>query len=554
MVHGGTDNPTLSSDYYSIGSGVGLVGVGQKITGSAYASGTGTLSLYTMYVSSGSSSYEILDYNKEDITLNSNLQRITSTYTTTSSGRNKVAGVRLALSSSSGNTLYADNIKLEYGASATPYDSDFIGDHVTPRKLMRVGSGFRESSSSASGTTILQFTGLTENLQPNLRDDNISIHSIDFSTDLKNINADPAMYEDAKTSDLIKILANQGGLDSSQWSIEEGNHVVSFAWFQEGSIWYYMQMVAEAEGGRVFFDNSGVLHFWNKNHLIDNLTIAKTFSFSDILNMEYKIDADKMKNRIICRTKPREVEQYQRVWTLDNRRTIAPGAEEVVFADIQDNFNRDMPCTRIDKPVANIAGTSHYHATDGTDKGNDMTGSLGITSWYAFAKEARMIFKNNSSQDIQLNEIELWGTPAKVIDDITVTIEDNESVSLYGRQELNIENDMIDTEAFAESLAMYRLEELKDPTKFVTIEVMGDPTLEVGDIICCQLDYDSNYDVFKIVRIRWTLSDDYKQTLNLEKLVVDTATNVNLDPPLVIIDKWFRLDKSSLDEADILTY
>jgi hypothetical protein len=421
------------------------------------------------------------------------------------------------------------------------FDNDFIGEFIKPKRIIRVNTGFKEKPNDLSGSDVIQFTGVSEQITPNIRDDVADIHCLDFSVELKDTTATPNMYVDQTASDLIKILAYQAGLTDDQMIIEESYHVVRFAWFQEGSIWYYMQMLAEAEGGRIFFDKQGVLRFWSKNHDAMDNTIDRVFDFDDISNLSYNVSSQKMKNRIIVKSLPRQVCDFQRVYTHATADKISPGETITIWANINDEENRDLPCLSLAEPVANTTGTSNYRANSQSDgEGTDLSNLITVTSWYGFGKDAKMIFYNGSSQEAYITKLEIFGIPARVIDNgIEVIREDTDLLDEFGVQELQIENNFIDDEYFAESLADFRLDELKDPTKFIDIDVVGDVRLEPGDKISCQTDYDGNYDTFKIVRNRWQLVDDFVQALTLEK---------------VFIDSWFTADQSIADGFDICIY
>jgi len=102
--------------------------------------------------------------------------------------------------------------------------------------------------------------------------------------------------------------------------------------------------------------------------------------------------------------------------------------------------------------------------------------------------------------------------------------EDANSQSLYDTQILAIENDLMDDETYANTLASQKLLEMKDPLDSISIECVGAPFLKVGDIVSVQRSFDGTFENFQIIKNRWQFDGDFMQTLELQKKVGISTT------------------------------
>jgi len=431
-----------------------------------------------------------------------------------------------------------DNAKLEQG-QLTNYDQTFIGDKILPKRPIKVYI-------DSDGKNIQKFTGVTEGIYPDIISDEISFHCLDFSKELEAKQATTAMYQNLSTCSGISLLAAEAGIASGTVEIDAGRHIIPFMWFQEGSIWYYMQQIAEAEGGRVFFDEDGVLKFWNRDHFISSGTAVDTLNFDKTTNLSWRIDKDNIKNHIIVKATPRSVQARQLVYTHGTYEEIRPGETKEVwcrFVDADRN-NEGLPCVGVEQPIASSSTTSGYLANsrpDGT--GSNLTSSVVVSSWYGFAESARINFRNNGTQTAYITSLTIWAAPAKVTEDIYEEAKDDDSIALYGDQVLQIENNLINSRSIARSIAYKKLEELKDPKTHLKADVSGKGYYQVGDLVTVQDDFldtttgSGTYQDLMIKSNQWQITDDLYQKLEFEKIV---------------ILPWFILDQSTLDDGYVL--
>lgn len=416
-----------------------------------------------------------------------------------------------------------DAAMIERASSPTDFDDDFIADYLVPKRPTKISILMTDKPGGAGGE-VPKFSGLIENIEPSLKKDTVNIHCYDYASELKDknvatITTGMQMYQNLSTDALIRQLGYMSGLLDADMSLESGNHLINFCWFQEGSVWYYMQQLAEAEGGRVFFDEDGILNFWNRSHLDSDTTSRYTFTYDhDIVNLGYRIDKDEIKNHVIVKANPRVVQPNQPVWIMQGYKDMEAGASEDIWATVSDQLSRQLPCTGFDTPIASSAlATSYWRAYSNYDRtGTDQKANVSLTSIAKFANTVKMTFKNNAASKVYLTDLVLYGTPATITKEINIEKSDIESISRYGRQILQIENDLIDDLTYASGLCSQRLDELRNPLRILKAEVVGVPYLQIGDTVTIQKKRTGETDNLKIYRNRWQLLNDGDFIQNLE--------------------------------------
>jgi len=417
--------------------------------------------------------------------------------------------------------IYLDCGQFEKGYPSTGYDGGFVGDKVLPKRPVKILANIDDTDTSL-------FAGVTETLEPNFSNDTVHVYLHDMGAELEAKEVTTSMYRDIKTSDAIKILISEAELSSGTYIIEDGEKTIDFVWLQEGSPWYYMSNVAEAEGGRIFFDNEGVLQFWNHTRASQGGVASGVnfFDFSDIADLNWRIDKDNIRNHIIVKSSPRKVLDHQLIYTHGYAEKIEAGKTLEVWCRITDpdRNNEGLPCMGIKEPVTGISNDSYYQIRPNSDgTGTNRDSYVVVNSFDAFADSAKIVFKNNYASTLYITTLKLYAAPAKVTQDILVEAEDEDSIGIYGRSTLQIENDFLNSVDDCQNLANEKLVALVDPKTSLRLTAVGSPSVRVGDIITVQdaraTEISSGTTQDLVVKsIRWSIRDEFIQDIQLEKL------------------------------------
>lgn len=479
-------------------------------TFSAYMNGTGkhsvNLSAFTLSAS-GSDDFSTgyLTGSSYQTSLVSGSWTRLETTLTVPSGTNYLRAAIVA----SGIWSVSDDLQLEKNSYSTNIEEDFIGEKIYPKRAIKSFVGF-------SDYIVPKFTGLIDKIVPDIKNDTVQIHAYDWTDKLKDTLITSELYQNVRSDQLIGYLADMVGISVGRRKLEQGVDTIDFAWFQEGSAWTYMQQIAEAEGGRIFFDEEGILNFWNRNHYFNqNENPVYTFNFNDnILDLKYDISKDKIKNRIVVKAQPKQLLNKTIIYNDTNQPSLSYDNIQEFWCQFAYSSDSSVSAINVEVPTIGqniIANTK----ADGT--GTNVSSYLAITSHYVFSESIKINIVSTYPETIYITKFQVLGQPIVVKKNIQYVAEDYKSQRLYDVQELQIENDLIDSEEYAKLLGDQKLAELKDPRDLIQIECIGVPYLQLGDLVRVQNSFEGTYDNYFISKNRWRMDGEFVQNLDLIK-------------------------------------
>ena len=368
------------------------------------------------------------------------------------------------------------------------------------------------------------FTGYIKAIEPNRKQGIVNLHCFDNTVRVLNKPAPKeAAYIYKRANELIEILArNAFGLESGDdgspyYDLEISDHIISAAFFGERYTWPLMGEIALAERGRIFFDYDGKLKFWNKEHIEKQQVSIFTLTRDNwIKNLEFSVEEQAIKNKVTVKARPRISAGIQVVWTNGDIEILNQYSDTLVWIPANDQqsayIETEDPCTNWIQPIPNTDYTANSKI-DGT--GTDLTDSIKITIFEPYADSCFLQIQNFSGQDAYLTKFEVRANPLRIWDWIRVIKKDESSISRYGEQSIELENDFIDTEEFANNIAQRELDRWREAKNLFRVDVLGIPHIKVGDVMSVELTED-DYENYMINAIDWSVDDSgFTQTLQL---------------------------------------
>lgn len=364
----------------------------------------------------------------------------------------------------------------------TPGVDGTIGAYVqSPRRPLRLNAGFNLE-------TVPLFVGVTEKA-PALSESRktAKFHAIDFIKTLSEVVITSAvMYQDKRIDEVISsLLTTFGGLGVNQFVLEPGMRKVPFIYFKKDTkLGEAIRLLCQSELATFFEDEAGVLRLWNRQHSA-NASSVWTFNRNNCREITYP-DARNVINSVEVFGKVRAVQANQKLWELSSATKIAPNSSLDIFIDFKDDYG-DLPVVSTDTPAYVSSATTSYYATnalqDGT--GDTMQSNISLTAISKFATGAKLTFTNTHlTAEGYITAMEVWAKPAKVITEIYTLVQNTSSIQQYDEQYEKIENDYIQDEIFAKSMASMLINDRVQPSGVREIEVTrGVPQLQCGDLV-----------------------------------------------------------------------
>lgn len=410
----------------------------------------------------------------------------------------------------------------------TPNINDTIGTALKRQRPIKIFTGLRVLSQDK---ILPRLYGLTETPRENKNDRSVSVDVFDYISYINDYELESAMYADQTSDEIISQILQDVGFTTDQFELDTGLNTIGFAWFAKGeTAGERIRKIVEAEEGHFYQDEEGLLRFDNRRKFNNLQKSVWSINKEDIL--EWQTDeSSPIINRCIVKAKPREVQSTVEIWNSGAVIEVGHNDSLEVWASF------DNPVTAITDPVAT---TDYLVNTESDGSGTNVTGDVSI-SITKFTQDAKLIITNNYGGPIFVTFLRLRGTPATIVSEIEELYEDTDSEENYGRQQLIVENDFIDSESFAYYLARTLVRKYKDPLKRVRVTVRAIPHLQIKDFVSLE-DMDTGVKGnYRVMRIQGRMTDtEFIQVLTLREI-----NDLEADSP-------FTIGVSTIDGPDVI--
>lgn len=399
----------------------------------------------------------------------------------------------------------------------SPGEGSPIEDFILPERPVRILAGF-------DNELVQTFVGLTDGMPVIDRETRTaSFRVIDFLTFILNRPLEQGlMYIEKRTDEILDDLLTQMGFLAGQYSLDVGLNTVHFTYYEKGEKFGdIVKKLMEAEMGRFFMDEEGVIRFRSRQYPLGST--VHEFTTNNATGIVTKQE-DEIYNVVEVTASIRVVQDSQVVWeTTADAIPIEAGDTVEVWA------NFDNPVTTIVDPEPLDAElTSFYYGSSTADvDGVNMTSSITLNSLDLFSTSAKMEFENTSGSLVYLVKIQLYGTPAIAVQNLFVREEDAASIDKYGEKIYTIDNNLIQSESEARSIALTLLELYSEYGGVRSLDVKSNPAWQLADVV--DVTIDTPTDDYQINSLQNVISEStYRQTVGLKGLKVFPFFTVEL--------------------------
>lgn len=447
-------------------------------------------------------------------------------------------------------TAIADIVMDNHDDYFTPNAGSEVENKILPGRPVRISAGF-------GGENLPVFVGLTEK-QVDLDHNNktAKFHCVDFFSSLFEKPLDEAViYQDETISFVIGELLQLAGLSALQYDLDTSFNSVSFAFFDKGEKFGdAIRKLVQADLGTMFMDEHGVIRFKNRQNFDD--TSVYTFTETNINKLETK-KQDDLVNVFEVKSKVREVQELQKIWESSQATLVQVGESVEVWADFQD------PVTSCNDPSYSVSpsttDSSFTTTLESTGEGTAYT-DITLSDSDLFSKSLKMTFTNGGASDAYIRNVQLWGTPAKVVQELYVREQNDDSVENFGERVQTIENDYITEESTASSLALLLLNQSSEYGEIKDMEVKGTPAIQLDDQITVSLAGGSFVDTIPwglLLSLTKTVSDvgeiggDFAVTKTANYMGAGQYRQTLTVKPRAILD-YFTIGVSTVGGGDVI--
>lgn len=382
-----------------------------------------------------------------------------------------------------------------------------------------------------------QFVGLTKGLPScDMNNGVATYHAVDFLSEIASQNlVDIIDMRNVRTDEVLEAIVQQFGLTSYQYDFEPGKNIIPFVFFDIGeNAGDAMQKLVQAENGKLWLDETGMLRFTKRDAGVS----VQSYNMDDYQMVSAQVMGDSgIVNHIIISCDLREVQEYQTVYSKTPKNDL--GSVDLSWTVVKNsaltrNLSLEDPCYSIVAPTLGRASSVSWF-TAIKDDGTPVTSGVSISG--QLTNNAYIITITNANNfDIEIDGLVLWGEPAKVYNHLDYEAYDDVSVEKYGDYRLTIsDNKFFQSYDQAVEYADSILRERANPAKRLQMQIKGDFSLQLGDVIQKTGEFAGRW---QIDSIRYHLEAGSLET--------------TLETHKVELREWFILDSSKLDSIYVL--
>lgn len=415
----------------------------------------------------------------------------------------------------------------------TPGTNSPIADYVLPKRPVRLLQGF-------GLTQVPQFVGLTQGMPTVIRtgeEATATFTAMDFLTVIYDMPIrDTEALTNVRTDEVLANIFTQFGLTPDQYDLAKARNTIPFLFFEadQQTAGDIIRPLMQAEMGMLWLDEQGIIRFRPRLEL--PISSVYVFDNENIISIDTDGD-DSIINHVIINTNVRKLQEAQAILSLTTLTLESSNRIPASTASYPYKLALDDPTLNIVEPTyGEDSGLSWFTALDGD--GEAVVSGVSIASTADQTNSYTLFVANSNPYPVYIYQVTLWGEPARVVGG-QATIYDNkdtDSILKYEDIPYTIDNNFIQSVDQARSLALTMLDEYSEYANIITMEVKGNPALQLSDII--EVDYQEYDGLYRIIGIKNKLQDNkYTQIL---KCKVYSPRN------------WFILDQSVLDGTDQL--
>jgi hypothetical protein len=357
-------------------------------------------------------------------------------------------------------------------------------------------------------------------------------HGVDFIKQIYNYPLDQeVIYEDLRSDEIIENLLGTLGLVAGQYNLDIGMNVISFAYFPQGSkIGEIIKMLTEAELGMFYEDEAGVLQFANRERWTKAPYTTSRFTFTTDNCIDIYTPTDEhIVNVVEVFAQRRAVQPQQFIYNLGNSVEVPAGGTVDVFCNFKDDDGA-LPVTSVQAPVySNPLGSYSSYSTNtlSDGSGSAFNSFISVSSTALFSTAYRVTFANAHTSPLFITAMEIYGTPATVVEDIYERNEDAASVANYGERPVTITNNYIQSSDFANSIGRILLSQKAELETIREVLCPAIPHLQIGDLVT--LNDGIVTDTYTITKIVGSYgADGFRNRFTLTQRTVDSYFKIEI--------------------------
>lgn len=384
----------------------------------------------------------------------------------------------------------------------TPNGNSPIANYLLPKRPIRLFAGYQTEQ------LVQQLVGMTQG-SPEVDNDTrtVSFTVMDFLSEIFDLPlTNTIAMRDAYTGEIIEQILQQFGILPAQYNIARGRNRVPFVFFERGLVkaGEVLRQLMQAEQGNLWLSEAGIIRF--EPRILQDEAPVMTFDGSNIISISDTADGE-IVNSVAIHTELREVQAFQSIFS---RSSASSSSVDTTFV-IPTNSTKTIE-VNLQDPTYSYVEPTQGHATNvswftaSQADGSPAPAGVSVIDSELKTNSISLEFYNANNFSIYIDNMEIWGEPAKKYDEITFPASDPASIDKYGIHSLEIDNNYFGSIENCRSFAQTIIHDYADYATKIRMTVKGDFSLQLGDVVAVNYDvYNANY---KITSLSYKLPEE----------------------------------------------
>lgn len=209
-----------------------------------------------------------------------------------------------------------------------------------------------------------------------------------------------ALYANYRLDTLLYTMADAGGWDvANDWTADTSPFTVPAAWLDDDAALQEMQQAAASVAGRLWCDANGELRYEEASHWLGHSSVSWHFDGGDLMELPPVLNPESLASSVIVEYASRVSGASRVLYTLDEVRTIRPGATTTI----------DIRLTQPAVSIFPLLADTDYWFDNGA--GLPMNSKITVTPTYYAQRLTLVIANAHATMPAVLRFLQIRGRP-----------------------------------------------------------------------------------------------------------------------------------------------
>lgn len=375
-------------------------------------------------------------------------------------------------------------------------------------KRVRIKQGYRDVLINGTPEWVTIFTGVIYDWNDDQAAGTLTLYLRDMGYAYVQCKRSSPMLSGLRADEVLAYYADLASILSVDRVLMVASERIPFAWLDDESVLEEMWQVAQAVGGRCYFDQLGCLRFETATAWAGRTTTVWHFTQQDYGNLRATYAIDNLASDVVVEWAPRYISLVDTVYTLTEAKLIRPGETLTFEARFTNPLYGYVELTADDYKIISVGGG---------DLGTAVVLTLPPVLRYAQRCTVQVV-NNHPTLAALLIFLQIRGYPLVGGPTDQVSVQAAPNVLPLTRLRSLRGNAYVQTAVQADALSQLLLGRCQQLAVAWQLQTMGVPQLELGDRVAFDLPDITDPIAGYVTEISWRFAPEQGFTQDITML------------------------------------